>query len=181
MPDQSQPTVMAFDGIRPHVSPSAWVAGGATLIGSVSIGDRSSVWFATVLRGDGGHIYVGRESNLQDGVVVHADPGLPVSVGDRVSVGHRALLHGCTVEDDVLVGMGAVVLNGARIGRGSLVAPGAVVLEGTSVPGGSLVAGVPAQLRRQLTEDETAAVKSNAAAYVLLAGKYAAEETTQRP
>jgi carbonic anhydrase/acetyltransferase-like protein (isoleucine patch superfamily) len=180
MPDVPQPTVMAYAGVRPDVSPSAWVAGGATLIGSVTIGDRTSVWFTTVLRGDGDRIEVGRESNLQDGVVVHADPGLPVSVGNRVSVGHRALLHGCTVEDDVLIGMGAVVLDRAHIGRGSLVAAGAVVLEGTSVPPGSLVAGVPAQVRRQLTEDEAAAVTSNAAAYVLLAGKYADEEHAAR-
>jgi carbonic anhydrase/acetyltransferase-like protein (isoleucine patch superfamily) len=180
MPDLPRPTVMAFDGARPDVSPRAWVAGGAALIGRVTIGDRSSVWFATVLRGDGDRIDVGGESNLQDGVVVHTDPGRPVFVGDRVSVGHRAVLHGCTVEDDVLVGMGAIVLNGARIGRGSLVAAGAVVLEGVSVPPGSLVAGVPAKVRRQLTDDEVAAVTANAATYVLLAGKYADQEHAGR-
>lgn len=99
--------------------------------------------------------------------------GFPVSVGDRVSVGHRAVLHGCTVEDDVLIGMGAVVLNGSRIGTGSLIAAGAVVLEGTTVPPGSLVAGVPAKVRRQLTDEEISGVRLNAAGYVLLAAAYA--------
>jgi carbonic anhydrase/acetyltransferase-like protein (isoleucine patch superfamily) len=164
--------LIAYDGVVPAVSESAWVAGGAALIGRVTIGARSSVWFTTVLRGDGDSISVGEETNLQDGVVIHADPGLPVSVGDRVSVGHRAILHGCTVDDDALIGMGAVVLNGAHIGSGSLIAAGAVVLEGTTVPPGSLVAGVPAKVRRQLTDEEIAGVRSNAAGYVALAESY---------
>lgn len=165
--------LIAYDGVEPEVSESAWVASGATLIGSVTIGARSSVWFTTVLRGDGDRIVVGEDSNLQDGVVVHADPGFPVSVGDRVSVGHRAVLHGCTVDDDALIGMGSVVLNGAHVGQGSLVAAGAIVLEGTTVPPGALVAGVPAKVRRQLTDEEAAGVQFNAAAYVLLAARYA--------
>lgn len=173
MPDPSKPVLIAYNAVEPAVSGSAWVAGGATLIGRVTIGDRSSVWFTTVVRGDGDRIDVGEESNLQDGVVMHADPGFPVSVGDRVSVGHRAILHGCTVEDDVLIGMGAVVLNGARIGKGSLIAAGAVVLAGTTVPPGSLVAGLPAKVRRQLTDEEIAGVRLNAAGYVLLAATYA--------
>jgi carbonic anhydrase/acetyltransferase-like protein (isoleucine patch superfamily) len=179
VPDQSAPLLIAYDGAEPDVSESAWVAGGATLIGRVAIGARSSVWFATVLRADGDRIVVGEETNLQDGVVVHADPGIPVSVGDRVSVGHRAVLHGCTLDDDVLIGMGAVVLNGAHIGHSCLVAAGAVVLEGTVVPPRSLVAGVPAKVRRQLTDDEVAGVRSNAAGYVVLAGKYAGWATAQ--
>jgi carbonic anhydrase/acetyltransferase-like protein (isoleucine patch superfamily) len=173
MTDPPNPLLLAFGSAEPAVSESAWLAGGATLIGQVTIGARSSVWFTTVVRGDGDRIDVGEETNLQDGVVVHADPGFPVSVGDRVSVGHRAILHGCTVEDDVLIGMGAVVLNGARIGTGSLIAAGAVVLEGTTVPSGSLVAGVPAKVRRQLTDEEIAGVRLNAAGYVLLAANYA--------
>jgi carbonic anhydrase/acetyltransferase-like protein (isoleucine patch superfamily) len=173
VPDLIRAVLIAYEGVEPDVSDSAWVAGGATLIGSVTIGARSSVWFATVLRADGDRIVVGEETNLQDGVVVHADPGFPVSVGDRVSVGHRAVVHGCTVEDDVLIGMGAVVLNGAHIGHSSLVAAGAVVLEGTAVPPRSLVAGVPAKVRRQLTDEEVAGVHSNAAGYVILAGRYA--------
>jgi carbonic anhydrase/acetyltransferase-like protein (isoleucine patch superfamily) len=167
-------TLLGYDGAEPDVSPDAWVAGEAILIGRVRIGARSSVWFTTVLRADMDRITVGEESNLQDGVVMHADPGFPVSVGNRVSVGHRAVVHGCTIDDDVLVGMGAVVLNGARIGAGSLVAAGAVVLQGTSVPPGSLVAGVPAKVRRPLTDEEVAGVRANAAAYVQLAARYAA-------
>jgi carbonic anhydrase/acetyltransferase-like protein (isoleucine patch superfamily) len=173
VPDLSQPLLLAYDGVVPEVSETAWVAGGATLIGRARIGARSSVWFGTVVRADGDSIVVGEETNLQDGVVVHADPGFPVTVGSRVSVGHRAVLHGCTVEDDVLIGMGAVVLNGAHIGTGSLVAAGAVVLEGTLVPPGSLVAGVPAKVRRPLRSEEVAGVRSNAAGYVGLAEKYA--------
>jgi carbonic anhydrase/acetyltransferase-like protein (isoleucine patch superfamily) len=173
MADLSAARLIAFAGVEPRVSDSAWVAAGATLIGNVTIGARSSVWFMTVLRGDGDRIVVGEQSNLQDGVVVHADPGYPVSVGDRVSVGHRAVVHGATIDDDVLIGMGAVVLNGAHIGAGSLIAAGAVVLQGSSVPPGSLVAGVPAKVRRQLTVEEVAGVRSNAAAYVLLAERYA--------
>jgi carbonic anhydrase/acetyltransferase-like protein (isoleucine patch superfamily) len=172
MLDPTKAVLIAYDGVVPAVSESAWVAGGATLIGRVTIGDRSSVWFTTVLRGDGDSISVGEETNLQDGVVIHADPGFPVSVGDRVSVGHRAILHGCTVDDDVLIGMGAVVLNGAHIRSGSLIAAGAVVLEGTTVPPGSLVAGVPAKVRRQLTDEERAGVRFNAAGYIRLAESY---------
>ena len=173
MYDPTAPVVLAYGGIEPTVSDSAWVAGGAYLIGNLTIGPRSSVWFATVLRADGDRIVVGEETNLQDGVVVHTDPGFPVSVGNRVTVGHRAVLHGCTVEDDVLIGMAAVVLNGAHIGHGSLVAAGAVVLEGTVVPPGSLVAGVPAKVRRPLTDAERAGARSNAGTYVLLAQQYA--------
>ena len=173
MSDPPPPVMIAHDGAEPAVADGAWIAGGATLIGRVTIGNGSSVWFTTVVRGDGDRIDIGEETNLQDGVVLHADPGFPVSVGDRVSVGHRAVLHGCTVEDDVLIGMGAVVLNGARIGTGSLIAAGAVVLEGTTVPPGSLVAGVPAKVRRQLTDEEVSGVRLNAAGYVLLAATYA--------
>lgn len=173
MPESAEPLLRAHNGVLPEVSATAWVASSANLIGAVTIAARSSVWFTAVLRADGDRIDVGNESNLQDGVIVHADPGFPVAIGDRVSIGHRAVLHGCTVEDDVLIGMGAVLLNGARIGSGSLIAAGTVVLEGTTVPPRSLVAGIPAKIRRQLTEAETSAVKSNASAYVELANKYA--------
>jgi carbonic anhydrase/acetyltransferase-like protein (isoleucine patch superfamily) len=167
--------VIGHGGAMPQVAATAWVAPGATLVGAVTLGARSSVWFTAVLRADQAAIEVAEESNLQDGVVVHADPGFPVSVGRRVSVGHRAVLHGCTVEDDVLVGMGAVLLNGAHIGHGSLVAAGAVVLEATVVPPGSLVAGVPAKVRRQLTEAEATGLRANAASYVRLAQVYASD------
>ncbi len=166
------PLVVPFDGRSPVTDPAAWVAPGATLVGDVNLGPEASLWFGAVLRGDGDRITVGARSNVQDGCVGHADPGVPLTVGTGVSVGHRAVLHGCTVEDDVLVGMGAVVLNGARVGAGSLVAAGAVVLENTQVPPGSLVAGTPARVRRELTGDEVDRLRRNAEHYVALAARY---------
>jgi carbonic anhydrase/acetyltransferase-like protein (isoleucine patch superfamily) len=169
-------TRLAFGGHRPQLAPDVWVAPSGVVIGQVSIGAGSSVWFGAVVRGDGEAIRIGEDSNLQDGVVVHADPGIPVAVGNRVSVGHRAVLHGCTVGDDVLVGMGAVLLNGAHVGAGSLVAAGAVVPEGAVVPSGSLVAGVPGRVRRELSEEERAGIRRNAENYVRRARQYAGEE-----
>lgn len=159
------PLLLPFDGREPRLEPDAWAAPGTTLIGAVLLRAGASVWYGSVLRGDGDSIEIGEGSNIQDGCVVHADPGLPVTVGRGVSVGHRAVVHGCTVEDEVLVGMGAIVLNGARIGRGSLIAAGAVVLEGTEIPPGSLVAGVPAKVRRELSEQELDRVRHNAVHY----------------
>lgn len=167
------PRRVAWQGRAPEVDPTAWVADDATLVGATTIGAQASVWYAVVVRADGDAITVGERSNVQDGCVLHADPGLPLTIGSGVSVGHRAVLHGCTIEDDVLVGMGAVVLNGAVIGTGSLIAAGAVVLEGTVVPPGSLVAGVPAKVRRPLTEEERAGIRENADGYVARAALYA--------
>ncbi len=165
--------LLPFEGSVPEVAEDAWVAPGAVLVGRVSLGSRSSVWYGAVLRGDGGSITVGVGSNVQDGTVVHADPGFPAVIGDGVVVGHGAVVHGCTVEDGSLIGMGSRVLNGARIGAGSLVAAGAVVLEGTQVPAGSLVAGVPAKVRRALTEDEAAGIRAGAEQYVERAQQHA--------
>ncbi len=166
--------IFAFAGTAPSIEPSAWVAPNATLIGRVTLDADASVFYGAVLRGDSDAITIGRGSNIQDNVSVHCDSGFPMSLGDRVSVGHSAVLHGCTVENDCLIGMGATVLNGAVIGAGSLVAAGAVVLEGTVVPPRSLVAGVPAKVRRELTDDEVAGVTANAAHYVELARRHAA-------
>lgn len=163
---------MPFDGRSPRVDPRAWLAPGSVLVGDVHLGPDASVWFGAVLRGDGDRIVVGARTNVQDGCVGHADPGFPLTVGAGVSVGHRAVLHGCTVEDDALVGMGAVVLNGARIGAGSLVAAGAVVLEGTQVPQRCLVAGTPGRVRRELGEGEVERLRRNAEHYVSLAAMY---------
>jgi carbonic anhydrase/acetyltransferase-like protein (isoleucine patch superfamily) len=165
--------VLAFGDAAPVVDPSAWLAPTATLVGDVTVGPRSSIWYSAVLRADQDAITLGARSNVQDGSVLHTDPGFVLRVGDGVSVGHRAVLHGCTVEDDVLVGMGAVVMNGAVIGAGSLVAAGTVVLAGTQVPAGSLVAGLPGKVRRALTDDERAAVRRNADHYVGLAARHA--------
>ena len=159
------PLVLALPSGRPAIDVDAWVAPGATVVGAVTIGPASSVWYAAVLRGDGNRIDVGARTNIQDGCVLHADPGVPLTLGDGISVGHRAVLHGCTVGDDTLVGMGAVVLNGARIGPRCLVAAGALVLEGVEIPAQSLVAGAPAKVRRPLTDDEVERLRANAATY----------------
>ena len=164
----------AIFGHEPHVDADAWVAPTATLIGQVRIHPRASVFYGTVMRADRDLIELGEGSNLQDNVTVHGDPGKPTIVGRGVSVGHNAMLHGCTVEDDCLIGMSATVLNGAVIGRESLIAAGAVVLEGTIVPPRSLVAGVPAKVRRELTDDEVEGIRRNAETYLMLAAEHAA-------
>ena len=166
--------VLPFGDHTPAIDPSAWVAPNATLIGQVSLAAGSSVFYGAVLRADTDSITIGAGSNLQDNVAVHYDFGKPTIVGERVSVGHSAVLHGCTIEDDCLIGMSATVLNGAVIGAGSLVAAGAVVLEGSIVPPRSLVAGVPAKVRRELTDEEFADITANAAHYVELSRKHAA-------
>ena len=160
--------VLALGDRAPSLHEKAWLAPGAMLVGDVRLGAGASVWYGSILRADGSSIAVGEESNIQDGCVVHADDRGPVVVGRGVSVGHRAVLHGCTVEDGSLVGMGAVVLTGARIGRECLVAAGAVVREGMDVPEHSLVAGVPAVVRRQLNDDELTGLRTNASDYLRL-------------
>ena len=150
--------VRALGDRAPDVGAARFLAPGAVVVGDVTLGRGTSVWYACVLRGDSASITVGEDVNIQDGCILHADPDFPTVVGDRVSLGHGAIVHGATVEDDVLIGMRATVLNGARIGAGSLVAAGAVVRPGTVVPPGSLVAGVPAQVRRPVSDEERAVV-----------------------
>ncbi|GAB4587745.1 gamma carbonic anhydrase family protein [Nocardia sp. IFM 10818] len=150
----------------PEIDESAWIAPNASVIGRVRLGAEVSVWYSAVLRGDMDAISVGDRSNIQDGCVLHADPGFPCTVGAGVSVGHNAILHGCTVGDDVLVGMGATVLNGAVIGAGSLIAANALIPEGAQIPPGSLVAGIPGKVRRELGEAELDRIRLNAAAYL---------------
>ncbi len=152
-------------GQAPRIAEGAWIAPTAAVIGAVTIGEGTGVFYGAVVRGDSGTISIGERSNLQDAVVVHADPGFACSIGSGVSVGHGAVVHGCTVEDDCLIGMGAVVLNGATVGRGSMLAAGAVVLEGARIPPGSLVAGVPGKVRRELSDSERAAIRENARHY----------------
>ncbi|CAN5295675.1 gamma carbonic anhydrase family protein [soil metagenome] len=166
--------ILDFDGSTPSVPDSAWVAPNATLIGRVTLGENSSVFYGAVLRADMSYITLGAGSNLQDGVIVHVDSDKPAVIGANVGVGHGAVLHGCTVEDGALIGIRATVLNGAVIGAGSLVAAGAVVLEGTVIPPNSLVAGVPAKVRGELTPDQSARVAKNAPEYVELAAKHSA-------
>lgn len=134
------------------IDPTAYIAPGAILLGDVQVGRDASVWYGCVARGDVERIAIGDESNIQDLCMIHADPGLPCVVGPRVTVGHRAILHGCVVEEDCLVGMGAILLNGVRVGRGSVIGAGAVVVEETEIPPGSLVLGVPGKVVRQVDE-----------------------------
>jgi carbonic anhydrase/acetyltransferase-like protein (isoleucine patch superfamily) len=167
-PGADVPSLVALGLDRPDVAESAFVAPGAVLIGRVTIGAEASVWYGAVLRADRDTIVVGARSNVQDGCVLHADPGMPLSVGSDVTIGHNATLHGCTIEDLVLIGMGAIVLNGARVARHSIIAAGTVLTEGQQVPEGVLVAGVPGKVRRDVSEAERAEIKRGAATYLEL-------------
>lgn len=145
--------IMTFEGTRPNIDPKSFVAETANVIGKVEMKEFSSVWFNTVVRGDVNRIEIGRYSNVQDGSVVHVSDKYAAIIGDFVTIGHGAIVHACTIEDHVLIGMGATVLDGAVIGRGSIVAAGAVVTKGTIVPPFSLVAGVPAKILKQMPEN----------------------------
>lgn len=171
-PADAAPNLIALEDAAPHVALSSWIAPNARLVGDVKIGESSSVFYGAVLRGDLDRISIGSRTNVQDNVVMHVDPGHPVLVGDDVSIGHTAILHGCDVGDGTVVGMGASILNGATIGRESLVAAGAVVLEGTVIPEGSLVAGVPGKVRRALTSEERSGLRDNARVYMGLAERH---------
>ncbi|MCE9555578.1 MAG: gamma carbonic anhydrase family protein [Planctomycetes bacterium] len=158
---------------RPEqVAPSAFIADGAVVLGDVTLGEQSSVWFQAVLRGDVASIRIGSRTNIQDGCVLHADEGFPCMLGDDVTVGHRAIVHGCTIEDRVLIGMGAIVMNGAVIGHDSIVAVGAVVPEGMHVPPNSLAIGLPAKVRRTLEAKDHARIAHAAEHYVRNAERY---------
>ncbi|MEU6589510.1 gamma carbonic anhydrase family protein [Streptomyces sp. NPDC046881] len=160
--------IVSIGGKEPRVDPEAFVAPTASVIGDVTLHAGASVWYGAVVRGDVEKITVGAQANVQDNVTLHADPGFPVTVGERVSIGHNAVVHGATVEDDCLIGMGATVLNGAVIGAGSLVAAQALVPQGMVVPPGSLVAGVPAKVKRPLSEEERDGVTLNGTLYAEL-------------
>lgn len=161
-----------FDGERPLVHETAYVADGAVLIGQVEICAEASIWFQVVLRGDTELIRIGKGSNVQDGVVIHTDPDFPCVVKDFVSIGHNAILHGCSVDQGATIGMGATVLNGARVGEGALVAANALVLEGMEIPSRTLVAGIPAKLKRELTIEEVDGLFKNAENYIQRRAKY---------
>ncbi|MEG3628013.1 gamma carbonic anhydrase family protein [Streptomyces poriticola] len=161
--------ITGIGGKEPKVDQEAFVAPASTVIGDVTLHAGASVWYGAVLRGDVESITVGASSNVQDNCTLHADPGFPVTVGERVSIGHNAVVHGASIGDDCLIGMGATVLNGAVIGSGSLIAAQALVPQGMEVPPGSLVAGVPAKVRRQLTDEEREGVTLNGTVYAELA------------
>jgi len=167
--------IRSFRGITPRIAVSAYIDPSAQLIGDVSVGERSSVWPNASLRGDTGPIRIGSETNIQDNCALHEDDGFPLIVGDRVTVGHSATLHGCTVENDTVIGIGATVLNGARIGTGSVVAAGSLVPEGMEVPPSTLVMGVPAKPRRTVSDEERTRFAENAKHYVEKARTYREE------
>ncbi len=150
----------------PQVARSAWIAPGAYVIGDVHMGEESSVWYGAVLRGDTEPIRVGARTNVQDGCVLHADPGYPAVVGEGCVVGHNAVVHGCEIEDDCLLGMGCTILNGAKIGEGSIVAAGAVVPEGREFPPRSLIVGIPAKRVGDVSDEQAAAIATGANEYV---------------
>ena len=153
---------------RPNIHPTAFVHAGAYVVGNVTLGARVSVRPTAVLRGDNDAITIGEDSNVQDGTVVHVDPGVPCTIGARVAVGHRAIVHGATVADDCLIGMGAVLLNGVRVGSGSIVGAGAVCREGMVVPPNSLVLGVPGRVVRETTPEERERIRHTVGAYLEL-------------
>ena len=158
--------IYELDGVAPQVNATAWVADSAQVMGSVTLGEDASVWFGTVVRGDTDSITIGAGSNVQDASVLHADFGKPLVIGERVTVGHQVMLHGCTIGDESLIGIGAVVLNGARIGKNCLVGAGALVTEGKEFPDGSMILGSPAKAVRQLTPEQIEGLRLSAQHYV---------------
>jgi carbonic anhydrase/acetyltransferase-like protein (isoleucine patch superfamily) len=155
-----------LDDLVPQLAEGAWVADSAQVIGKVVLEEDASVWFGAVLRGDTEELRVGRGSNIQEGSMLHADPGFPIRIGRNVTVGHHVMLHGCTVGDNSLIGIKAVVLNGAKIGKNCLVGAGALVTEGREFPDGSLIIGSPARVVRQLTPEQIAGLERSAQHYV---------------
>lgn len=162
-----------IDGVAPRLDEGAWAAPSADLIGDVRVGARASIWFGAVIRADNTPIVLGEETNFQDGAIGHSDPGAPLTIGARVTVGHQAILHGCTVADDCLIGMGAKVLNGAFLGPECLVGAGALITEGKRFEEGGLIVGVPARFVRPLTDAEKQGLRLSAAHYAEKAARYA--------
>src|SRR4051794_19705056 len=160
--------------LAPQLAPGSWAAPSADLIGDVRLDERASVWFGAVIRADNTPIVIGEDSNIQDGAIGHSDPGFPLTIGARVTVGHQAILHGCTIGNDCLIGMGARILNGAVLEPECLVGAGALVTEGKTFPGGSLIVGSPARAIRQLTDEQKQALRVSAAHYAEKAARYAA-------
>jgi carbonic anhydrase/acetyltransferase-like protein (isoleucine patch superfamily) len=167
--------IMTYKGRAPRIAASAYIAETADVIGDVEIGENTSIWFTSVLRGDIEPIRVGANSNIQDGSIVHTMLGLPVVIGDWVTVGHRAVIHGCKIGDHCLIGMGAILLNNVMVGEGSIIAAGALVSENTVVPPRSLYVGFPAKFKRQLGDPDRAFIDMHAAHYLDYKEVYLAE------
>jgi carbonic anhydrase/acetyltransferase-like protein (isoleucine patch superfamily) len=163
----------AIDDVEPTIGTGAWTAPSADLIGDVRLAPRASIWFGAVIRADNTPILIGEESNIQDGAIGHSDPGAPLTIGARVTIGHQAIVHGCAISDHCLIGMGARILNGAILGPECLVGAGALITEGKAFEGGSLIVGVPARVVRPLTDEEKAGIRVSAAHYAEKAARYA--------
>lgn len=159
----------------PRVDKDCYIADTATIIGNVTLGPESSVWFGAVIRGDNERIEIGAQANVQDNAVLHTDPGYPMTLGARVTVGHQATLHGCSIDEDTLIGMQAIVLNGASIGKNSIVGAGALVTEGKSFPAGSLILGSPAKVVAEVTDEQIAMIRHAANSYVERGRRYRAD------
>ncbi len=151
--------IYCFDNKCPSIHPSVYVAPNATIVGDVAIDENSSIWFNSVLRADCDAIVIGKNTNIQDMTVCHEDFGKPLVIGDGVTIGHKCVIHGCTIGDNCLIGMGSIIMNGAKIGRGSIIAAGSVVLENTEIPPFSLVAGIPGKVKRQFDESVVELIK----------------------
>lgn len=164
--------IYELDGTAPRLADSAWVADSAQVMGNVVLAEDSSVWFGAVLRGDTETITVGKGSNIQDGSVLHADVGFPLTLGKHVTVGHQVMLHGCTIGDETLIGIGATVLNGAKIGKNCLVGARALVTEGKEFPDGSMIFGSPAKVVRSLTPEQIEGLRRSAQHYTENAERY---------
>jgi carbonic anhydrase/acetyltransferase-like protein (isoleucine patch superfamily) len=170
-----------FPGILQMIDPTVFIAQGAIVLGDVDLGNDVSVWYNAVIRGDTDKITIGAETNIQDLTMIHADPGIPCVVGNRVTVGHRVILHGCTIEDDCLIGMGAIVLNNVHVGKGSVIGAGAVLLEGTEVPPGSVVVGIPGRVKGQVDAAMLARLEHGWRHYVDQARRHRAGELPIEP
>jgi carbonic anhydrase/acetyltransferase-like protein (isoleucine patch superfamily) len=166
--------IYELDQIAPRIAASAWVADSAQVMGDVTLSEDASVWFGAVVRGDTATITIGKGSNIQDASVLHADVGKPLTIGENVTVGHQVMLHGCTIGDGSLIGIGAIVLNGARIGKGCIVGAGSLVTEGKEFPDGSMILGSPAKAVRELTPEQQAGLRMSALHYTENARRFKA-------
>jgi len=165
--------VYQLDTLTPRLAETAWVADSAQVIGNVELAEGASIWFGAILRGDNETLHIGKNSNVQDGSMLHADPGFPLTLGENVTVGHHVMLHGCTVGDGSLIGIKSVVLNGAKIGKNCLVGAGSLITEGKEFPDGSMIMGAPAKVVRPLTPEQIAGLSRAAVHYVDNAKRYA--------
>jgi carbonic anhydrase/acetyltransferase-like protein (isoleucine patch superfamily) len=162
-----------LDGVAPQLGTGAWVADSAEVIGNVKLGENASIWFGAVLRGDNETMTIGQNSNVQDMSMLHSDPGSPLTIGENVTIGHQVMLHGCTIGDNSLIGIQAVVLNNAKIGRNSIVGAGSVVTEGKEFPDNSLIFGSPAKVMRTISDEDAARLRHGSDHYVQNAVRYA--------